>query len=242
MASSTVLNMVKEFTARTGIKRPSVVVSSADPQVIQILALLNEEIEEVTRRYVFQSMLKEKVHTTTAAEDQGALNTIVGAPVRYILNEIFWNRTTKLPISGPIPPKVWQQYKAISLTGSTLQYRIKEDRLFLMPAPPAGQSLAFEYVPEYVIIDADNATLKQYFSKDGDTCLLPDVILLAGLRWRWKREKGLNYLRDESRYHDMCDTYKLRDGTASAVDMGASEQRTRPGILVPYGSWPVSGG
>ncbi len=239
---STLKDIVREFAGRSTIKRPNIVAGSLDLQVVQVLSLLNEEIEEVTRDFILQGIQREATFVTTAAENQGPLDTLAGTPVRFVLNGIMWNRTTRLPIKGPLDPQIWQAMKASQLTGPIYEYRIRGNDLLFLPVPTAGDTVAFEYVPEYVISDGDTpATMKQYFTKDTDTCLLPDVILLAGLRWRWKAEKGLpGAAAAKARYDKIVGNFVLRDGTAQPVSLtGEGMHDFRPGILVPPGSWNI---
>ena len=54
------LSMVTQVCRRIGITAPNAVYSSADPQIIQLLALANEEGEELSSRYPWQSMRKKR--------------------------------------------------------------------------------------------------------------------------------------------------------------------------------------
>ena len=66
------LTMVTQVCRRIGIVAPNAVVSSADPQIIQLLALANEEGEELANRYPWQAMRQQATFTTVATESQGA--------------------------------------------------------------------------------------------------------------------------------------------------------------------------
>lgn len=234
------LEIIQEFAERTGVLRPTAVASSIDPQVRQLRALLNEEIEEVTRQNTLQALIIEKVHTTTPAEDQGLLDTVAGEPVRYLLNNVMWNRTTRFPVFGPISPQLWQQYKSQPITGTIFQYRVQQDRLFIYPAPPAGHQIAFEFVARNAVLPAGGGPAKELFTADDDTSRVPSVILLAALRWRWKREKGLAYAEDKERYQLIVGDYVLRDGGKKTLRMDCEPgHELSPGVVVPSGSWSL---
>ena len=56
--------------------------------------------------------------------------------------------------------------------------------------------MAFEYASEGAVQGNSTATptAKAFFTRDDDTFLLNKTLLLLGLRWRWKEEKGLPYM------------------------------------------------
>lgn len=236
----TLLQIVQEFATRTGIKVPNAVASSTDAQIKQVRALLHEEIEELTEGKPLQVMVKEFTFAATAVEDQGFLDTLCGEPQRAILNDILWNRTQRLPIFGPISAQDWQLQKAYGITGPLVQYRVRGDKLLFQPAPTAGHTIAGEFVRMYAVIAAAGTVpTKETFTSDDDTSVIPDRLLIAGLRWRWKREKGLRYAEDKERYHIMVANYQMKTGTKGVLRMDGGSQDVRPGIIIPPGSWPL---
>ncbi len=221
MANRTLLQIVIEFTKRTGIKVPNAVISSTDPQIMQVVGLLNEEIEDLSDGTPLQVMVKEFTFALTATEDQGAVETILGEPYRSILNNVLWNRTLQLPLFGPLTPEQWQAQKARNVTGLQNQYRIRGDHLILLPAPTAGHVLAGEFVRRYNVVPAAGTVpTKEFYTADSDFSIFPDQLLLAGLRWRWKREKGLPYAEDKARAFSMQGNYELKTGTKPVLSMG----------------------
>lgn len=238
--SLTLLQIVQEMCGRTGLLKPVVVSGTLDPQTLQFLSLLNEEVEEITRRFDLQEMLAQATFNLVAAESQGTMDAIAGAPVKNILNNVLWNRTTRLPIWGPVRPQLWQWYKALPVTGTLYQYRFRGNELLINPTPAtAGDLIAFEYVRKYAVYDAEDAAYKQFFTKDTDTCLLPDDVLIAGLRWRWKREKGLPYAEDKVRYEGIASDHALTDGTKRQLKLTGSDQYLPAGIVIPLNNWNV---
>lgn len=235
----TLLDLVKEFSRRVGTPVPGAVASSTDPGLVQIVALMNEEVEETSRVHTLQEFIKERTFVTVAAEDQGTLTTVAGEVVRYILNDTLWNRSTRLPVFGPENPQQWQLRKAFGFSGTLLTYRIRSNRLLFAPVPAAGETIAFEYVPVNIVIDGDTSTSKQSFTKDTDTTLIPDDVMMAGIRWRWRREKGFPYAEDLARYDRLLGSHKLREGTRRMLSMSEDIGMVGPGIVVPPGSWNI---
>jgi len=234
----TMLSTVQYFFKRNGLSVPATVAGSTDSQVTQVAALLEEEGNDLAQRYPWEGITFEATHTTTAAESQGTVASIATNGFRYIKNETIWDRTDQLPVIGPMSGTEWQTLKAVTSNGPRYRYRIRGGLLLVNPAPAANHAWAFEYVSKNWILGADGTTYKQYFTLDTDTMLIPEELLLSGLRWRWKKEKGLDYAEDFRTYEAQISDAMGRDGGKERLNMGVDPTRgPRPGIYVPERGW-----
>lgn len=238
------LSLVQTFCQRTGLTVPTQVVGNTDSQIVQLLALLNEVVEDMVTSpaaETWQALGKEAVFTTIAAEDQGALTTLAPSGFVAVLNGTIFSRTQQLPSYGPLSAIEWQQLKAMPVSGPYYKYRIWQQHLWLYPAPPAGHTYAFEYASTYAVVTADGLTYKATFTLDTDVSVLPETTLLRGLRWKWKKEKGLEYDEEFREYQMMLSKDLGRDAT-SPVLYGDDPLRAgiKPGIWVSPGSWPIT--
>ncbi len=235
------LTIIQAVAKRTAIPSPATVLGNTDTQIVQLQALLEEEGADLARRGAWQGITFEATHTTVATESQGAITSIATNGFNYIKNQTIWDRTDRLPVLGPIDSQDWQALKAVQMTGPRYQFRIRGGLLLVNPVPTAGHSWAFEYVSQNWILAADGVTYKQLFTLDTDTVLLPESLLILGLRWRWMREKGLDY-------SELFRTYEMQVKDALGRDGGKpilhcdehAYQGPKPGIWVPPGNWSVS--
>lgn len=232
----TMLAVIQHVCRRTNIPVPSTVLGTTDPQVAQLYALLEEEGNDLAQRGAWQALTCEAAHTTLAAEDQGAMTSIAANGFRYIKNETIWDRTSQLPVYGPLDGKEWQALKASLTTTPRYQHRIRGGKLLASPTPTAGLDWRFEYVSKNWILGADGTTYKQYFTLDTDTILLPEDLVTMGLRWRWLREKGLDYAELFRTYEMQVKDMLGRDGGKKVLHMDA-QNVARPGVFIPAGSW-----
>lgn len=232
------LTLVQRFCKRTSIDSPSTVMGSTDPQVLQILALLEEEGTDLSGRGAWERLTHEATHTTVATVSQGAMTSIATNNFRYIVNNTFWDRTENLPV-GVIDGQDWQAIKGFGTTNPRYQVRLRGGNLLADPTPTAGNTWAFEYVSWNWILDDDGSTEKQYFTEDADTMLIPEPILLAGLRWRWKKEKGLDYEEDFNTYEKMVNDALGREGIKGNLNMSGESNKARPGYGINQGNWPL---
>jgi hypothetical protein len=238
----TMLTLVQHHLRRTGLPYTTTVYGSTDPQILQVMALLEEEGNDLAMRNDWQALTRECSHTSLAQEDQGAIESFLGTAIggfRHIKNETFWDRTNNLPIVGPLNDKDWQAIKGMNSTGARYRFRIRSGRLLITPTPTAGLSWYFEYVSNKWIVGADGVTYKQYFTSDTDTLLLPEELLLAGLRWRWMAAKGLDYAELYNTYEMQVKDAIGRDGGKRPVYMDLQTEHTGPAVFVPAGNWAI---
>lgn len=231
------LTIVQRFCERTNLSVPTTVYGSTDNQVVQIKALLEEIGIDLNSRFSWNRTQFSITHTTLAAQDQGSMDTI--APGWGSLkNFTIWDRDRILPVLGPLTGIEWQALLAMFINGPYYQFRILNNRLLVNPTPPAGETWAFEYESKNWIVNG--STYKEYFTADDDEPVLPQSLLLMGLRAWWKKEKGLDYAEDMRMYEAMAKDESNKDGGKPVLKLDDSDSTwPRPGIWVSPGSWSV---
>jgi len=231
------LTLIQYMCGRTGVPVPSTVYGTTDTQVLQMMRLLEEEGNDLSQRGTWQGLTFEASLTTAATEDQGTITSIATNGFRFIKNQTIWSRTRRLPVCGPLDPQEWQMLKALYVEGPYYRFRIRGGKLLVNPVPPV-ESWYFEYVSKNWLTDSTGVTYRQYFANDADVTLLPEELLLTGLRWRWKKEKGLDYAEDFRTYEHQVNDALGRDGGKPILYMDESKSTApTPGIFVPSGSW-----
>lgn len=233
------LQLVQEFCLRTGLPQTTFVVGSFDPQITQLQGLMNELLESLQDRAGWQGVRRSATFLTTGTELQGDMETLAPGFDRFV-NESFFNRSKAVQLRGPVSPIEWQRMKASATSAIFDSYMVQGNKFYLTAPQVAGQTIAFEYFSRYMVTTANGATPKALFTLDTDICVLPDRLLLAGLRWRWKKEKGLEYAEEFSDYEILVANFQGRDGAKKTLSMdpGACDYAV-PGIVVPSGNWAV---
>lgn len=237
----TFLECIQRFCKAAGVPSPSTAYANTSTSVQQIVELANQEGRALARRGDWQALTFEATFLTAATESQGALSTIIGATqtLRKIVNETIWNRDTQQPIYGPLSRKQWQSQKALSLSGPFPQYRIRENTLRMYPVPTANQNCYFEYVSSCWIQATGGGAFRVNAGADTDVILLNEDCFMAGLEWRWLRKKGLSYSEEFASYEALVKYELGNDGTKRTLLMDGGDNRVRPGIVVPIGSFPL---
>ena len=230
-----VIQIIRAACGTTGITRPSNAVGSADSGIVQLLELLNEEGSELAARGNWQALTAEKTFTTVATESQGTLVSIIGAAnnYRHIVNETIWNRTTKEPICVIDDPGAWQAWKALGVTGSALQYRVRGGELLFLQVPTADQTCAFEYVTKNWLTDSTGASFYSSANADEDVSRLDDELILTGLKWRWLKSKGLEFGENYAQYERRVVDALAKDGTKRTRSLAGNVSLTGIPVGIP---------
>lgn len=238
-----VLAIVQEATKRSGLPVPTTLVSNSDPQVQQLQSLFNELMQETIKRYRFQVCILNPTWTSVATSNQGTIQSLWGIEPESINNATMWDFTLRRPIFGPMDDTNYQIIQALIPSGPIFQYRIQDNNLLILPPPPAGNThSAIIRSKNWLALAGNTANLSYYIQNDTDTPLIDDTTLIMGLKYRYKKEKGLPYAEDEQSWESMISNIALRDGSKSMLYMDKPSQELVPGIFVPSGNWPLSGG
>lgn len=236
----TVLSIVRAVMGRLSLTRPTIVVTSTDRNVIQMLELLQEAGEELSKANSpggWQSLQRDYSFITVAQEEQ--TNMPIPADLRRFVPDSFYNQSTNRKLTGPLTPQEYQQAQVWpQLAAPYLAYRERNSAFLLNPVPPAGETIAYSYISSYWAISSAGVA-KAMFTADEDTTYLDEELLKLDLRWRWKQAKGLDYGEDMASFERQKQTSLGDDGGSAMLNQGG------PGwglpdwrYNVPDGNWP----
>lgn len=131
--------------------------ASTDQTYRQMSYLINTAGEELCQAYPWEVLRKQATVVTDG------VNHIYSLPsdFLYMLDQTQWDQTETCPLYGPLSAQDWS-YLIGSNTISGLDglgYRLMEDKLALHPVPPpAGRTIAFEYISRNWVLDSSTGT------------------------------------------------------------------------------------
>lgn len=212
---------------------PTSIMGSSNLTATQIRALANREGYMLSRRHPWQTLVKEKTFTTTAAAVQtGAIPT----DFSRIISATWWDRANYWRLLGPANPQQWQAINSgIVSTSLRKWFRIRGDDMLLWPTPSnTTDTIAFEYVSTYwVDTDADGDGEAAAWAADTNTAVLDEDLMRMGLIWRWLMAKGLPYAEQLAMYEREVDKAIARDGGSPILNAGGSLPINTFGANVP---------
>jgi hypothetical protein len=210
------LTVVQAVTGLLALPTPAAVAGSTDRQVIQLMAIANEEGKLLAKRKAWQILTEEQGFASTAGPDQ-----IAAIPAdfdRFVPNS-FFNRTTRRPMTGPITPRQWQWIQAQPVYSTVyLAFRERGGQFLVAPNPPAGQECYYEYVSKNWCASQGGVAQAAY-AADTDVALLDETLIQLGLRWRFMMAKGLDYAEYMATYEREVEQAMARDGGSSMLSL-----------------------
>ena len=177
----TLLSAINEVCDIVSLDRFSSVYGSVNANAQTMVTMAQEAGDEIARRADWQRMLKQ---STAAASPHnlpsdfqrmtpgGAVRTSAGAFHRPITNSSQWAVIVAVVSTQPY-------------------FFIKANQVQFSPAESAVGAI-IEYVSKNWVlknVGGEVATLQA----DDDTTLFPERLLVKGVLWRWKRQKGLPF-------------------------------------------------
>ncbi len=229
------LSLIQTVTALLSLPVPATVVGSSDRQVLQMLALANEEGQTLASAHNWQILNEEFRFTTTATQSQA---TAIPSDLARWLPNSFFNRTTRRPITGPITPRQWQWIQAQPVYSTVyLAFRERTGTFLFAPTPPAGQSIYGEYISKNWC-QSIGLVGQSTWQADTDTALLDETLMALGLRWRFLKAKGLEYGEDFATYERQVEQARGNDGGSTMLSL-APQPVDLNRVNLPDGSFGV---
>lgn len=192
----TLLQIIQDAAVAIGIPRPAAALSFADPQVLQLVEMAQQEGDDLSRAYDWSELVVPRDFTCVATEAQDE------PPIdwsRYVRDVEIWNVARQLPITGPVDASEWV-YLTTRVAQTEPQYwRMIGGKLNIY-TPVAGETVRYEYVTTNWILSNDGSTFIDRWTHDGDSPRLPSRLIKQGIVWRWKQKKGLDYAEDMATY------------------------------------------
>lgn len=91
---------------------------------------------------------------------------------------------------------------------------ILDGQVQFRPAIEAGTTAQYFYISKNAVLDEDGTTRKPAFTKDADTFLLDEDVLILGIVYKWRAQKRLEYAQDFTNYEQAL-------SQASSFDKGS---------------------
>lgn len=230
------LTTVQSAADLVGIPRPTTVVSSTDQQVRQLYSIANEAGTTLASdpNLGWQILITEDTFLTTAAATQaGAVPSDWGS----FVHDSMWNRSQSRQVWGPISPQDWQMILANGPIGVIDSYfRLRGGLFMLTPAPPAGQTIAYEYIS--LNWCANNLLVPQSsYTADNDVARISERLIKLRMVWMFKQAKGLDYAEDMTTYEREYGKYISKDKGLQTLSLSRPSMGLH-GPYVPDGNFP----
>lgn len=237
--SKTLKQLLNQVCQESGFDTPSQYIGNQnDPNIITLVAI-SQRVAALQRDLQLNKLVKQaniSLTNGTPTSNEFIFSYALPSDFYSLVPDTVYQTGRIDPASLPTNPAAWAYLSSRSgPQGMRVYCRFINDRLYVF-SPEGSQTLAFEYISNKPIqavtpstpVPTTNPTYLQEFANDNDIWLLDDPLFEMDVKWRYKREKGI-----EGWQADQQD-YQLYENRVRADNGGAQ-------TIYPPGDWPYPG-
>lgn len=229
----TLLSMIRDVCAEVGVPRPNAVCAATDPTMRALLSHAQEEGRSLSRQGGWQILRKEKTFVSLAQETQTAM---VATDLARFVDKTFYNRSRNRRLVGPATPAQWQRMKATTASPIVDYFTMRGGAILINPAPPAGQTFAYEYFSTQWCASSVGAG-QSLWAADTDVGALDESLMKLGVIWRFKAQRGMAFDTDYSKYMFEVKNALGQEAPHDNVDFSGESSMPMRGIAIPESDW-----
>lgn len=190
-----------------------------------------------------QVTLNAPVTTSTASVSMTFAKQDYDLPDGYdrMISDTNWDRTDHWRNLGTKSSQDWQflQGGIISI-GPRERYRIYNGKFRIFQALTTVYNFSFEYVSNYWVCAAGSSEgTKAQFTADTDTCVFPDDLMMAGLKFYFLKAKKLDYGIELGEFTRALSYNKAQDVPVPSMSLAPVGMNQLVGPWsVQDGNWP----
>ena len=186
----TVYEAVRRAMVRLGLPSPTTAIGSTDETALQMVALLQETVEELSNLGGWRNLSDEWEITLSPPTLAYALPDDFNG----IVDSTEWDTTSRHPVVGSVPDPVWKELKARLITGTTLylQYQLIDDTLTFLSIPSAADKITIIYNTRKWFVSSDGTTFKDVPTANDDIIRFDPNAVVQWLKMKWRQAKGFD--------------------------------------------------
>lgn len=206
--------------SETGWQALTGIAANTDATAQQIFAIANTELKQLSKAFTWPHLEQEYLFNTVV--DQASYTWPEDFRVA-IFGSVF-DTTEYYKVRGSINIEDWNMLKygllnQISRETFRLGYSGTEPTIELSPPPSSVRALVALYSSKYYAQDIAG-TRKEKYEADSDVSVIPEDLIELGVKWRFRRAKGLDFSAELSEYNSTCKTQFARFRGSSEIAVG----------------------
>lgn len=224
------LTIIQNVCAEIDLDPPTAVMSSADPQIMQLRILSTRAGRDLMREHDWSALMVRRQFVATGANPEPA-----EPPAdwnRFAANAKIWNASRLWQLNGPVEPQSWQRQTILNSNPVPQIWRMAGGKLDIYPNV-SGETMEYVYISGFWVAVNGGAATADIWANDTDTARFPEDLLELSLIWRWKRAKGLDYGEEIASFERSKEAAIGADRAASPVGLSLPARGE-----VPENYWP----
>lgn len=235
------LTLIQKASKAIGLASPTLVTSSQDARVLELLVLANDVGDDLMTRYEWQELTRTASFASTGTVAQGTIGTsTIAIGFNRFIDSTFWDSSARLQIASGVELQEWRADIAGQISAPPYKSVIINNVLYVgaTTAPAAGNVLTFDYITKYWC-QSPAGVAQSEFAADDDTVLIPERLFFLSLIWRWKQSKSLAYSEDLETAEQAIERYIGQNVGRRVLYIGGAPIHYFP-ANIPAGDWPSS--
>ena len=227
---ATLLTMCTEVMNELGsIETPDYLFTNTNDTAKQLIAIAKRVGRELVRLHPWQELIQTATVTTVADTDNYALESDYDRAVP-ITN---WDSTENKRVYHVGAVEYAEIVNAPIVPGITHYYRIKGNRVYVKPTPDSVWSFNYEYISKNYC-ESSGGTDQSEWAADSDVPLLDEELFIAGIRFYFYRDNGLDYANAEAEYDAIIRARSEYNVPSGAINMAARVTHPATDLMPNY--------
>jgi hypothetical protein len=220
--SQTLAQNANQVLAECGFLAPDSYFGNQDQNVLQIVALAQAvALESVEEKW--QQLTKISTLSLTSSQTYPLPSDFLS-----FTPDTMYQQGRFDSVDLPTEPEVWALLTSVASVASLpVRARIYGGQLHILN-PQSGATITYEYNSNAPITDATGATAKTQFTADTDIWLLDDRMFQLELKWRFKKEKGLDFTADLQNASNRRASVRSRENPGQVIALPRLMWRKEP--------------
>lgn len=195
------LTICQRVMSVTGWPRISSISSNLEPTAQQIFGCANDELEELSEKFKWPQLQEE--YTFSAVQGQSLYP--LPNDFRVMEPDAIFSTDEYYRVRGSTSLEYWQLYKYGKLGNlGRKRFRMHYDlagipQIEITPTPDEAENFTCVYYSNMYARN-DNNDPVPLFAADTDTSKIPERLVQLGVKWRFRRAKGLDYSAERLEY------------------------------------------
>ncbi len=211
------------------------IASNTEGTAQQIFRIANTELRNLSQTFNWPHLETEYNFNTVIAQTVYLWPTDFRVPAQQSL----FNKAEYYALKGSMQMQYWQLLKYGNLASLSMQkfrttYPLGVPGLEIMPAPTQVQAMVGVYYSNEYAKDEDGNSIPKY-ATDNDVSKIPEEYVELGVKWRFRRAKGLDFSAELAEYNDMVKTQYAKYLSSQEIQVGGKRYPYEDiGLTQPY--------
>ncbi len=229
-----VVNILTRAAAQCSVTLPSSWSGSTDPTILELRDFLEETAEDILDRVDCPQPLS----ATATITGTGVEEYDLPADFKRLHRDhyaVYEGNRTRRPCMPVSQDGAWEYLKELGSAGAYRYYRTHgydgNFKIDFYRELGTGEAAIVNYVSKNWVVNAGDH--KAEFSNDNDNCMFPRKLVEAGIVWKFRERKGLDFTAKSQEYEIQLTRYINDNRTQRVVSFGPAETLKPWDIPVP---------